>query len=306
MIRAWVQASRPLAQANIAVPLLFGQALAWNRTGSFDLGWLVLIHVFGVLDQLLIVFANDVADADGDPHNEFPTPFSGGSRVLVEGKLSRTQLAVGASVCATAILGVTVFAAANGRPYAPWFAVAAIGLLWAYSFDPFRWSYRGHGEWLQAFGVGAVLPTIAYYLQVGNLTEFPWWVLFPSILLGYAGNVLTAIPDTPSDRRAGKRTLAVRFGSSMARNVVVGLVAIAGLSVFLDEALAGSWRIGLIGLVGVGALVNAVIFSGVTPPKTGANQTPPRALLWFVVWNGGLMHTTLLVWSAGLVQSAPT
>ena len=299
MTYGWVQASRPLAQANIAVPLLFGQALAWNATRSFDLLWFAAIHVFGVLDHLLIVYANDVADEPSDRLNQSPTPFSGGSRVLVDGRLSAVGLAFGACIAAVALVVLTVAAAIHGRPLAPWFAGAAIFLLWAYSFGPLRRSYRGHGEWLQAAGVGVVLPLFAFYLQAGDLAPFPMWVLSPALLLGYAGNVLTAVPDLPADRRAQKRTFAVRFGDRWARGAAVLFLAIAGTMALGDRVLEPDYRFVMIGLVVLGLLVNVSVFlrQGASSEGSGGRQN-----VAFVVWNGGLAHATLLVWAAALVR----
>ena len=63
---AWIQAARPLAQLNIALPLLFGQALAFAALGRFSLGWMYLAGLFGLLVQLVIVFVNDFADRETD------------------------------------------------------------------------------------------------------------------------------------------------------------------------------------------------------------------------------------------------
>ena len=99
-LAAWIQAARPLSQANIAVPLLFGQAVAFARYGAFDPLIFALVAAFGVAIQLFIVFANDLADEEADRLNDSPTPFSGGSRVLPEGKLRRADLIQGAAVMA--------------------------------------------------------------------------------------------------------------------------------------------------------------------------------------------------------------
>ena len=65
-ISAWLQAARPLAHANIAPPILLGQALAFAAGSPFDPAMAAIAHSFGVLDHLYIVFANDYADREGD------------------------------------------------------------------------------------------------------------------------------------------------------------------------------------------------------------------------------------------------
>ena len=116
-LRHWVQAARPLAQANLAAPLLLGQAFAYYATGRFDFRVLLALALWGVLDQLFIVFANDVADREHDEGGEAKTLFSGGSGVLPEGKLTASALLRGA-FAAYALLGVLSLVLAAWRT--PW------------------------------------------------------------------------------------------------------------------------------------------------------------------------------------------
>ncbi|MCA9632955.1 MAG: UbiA family prenyltransferase, partial [Myxococcales bacterium] len=145
-IFAWIQAARPLAAANIALPIAFGSALAYGDQRRFDLAALGLALGFGVIDQLFIVFANDYADADADRLNTSYNLFSGGSRVIPQGKLSRRSLGRAALLMAAVLLiyGASV---ALLKHVSVWFplTLSALGLLWAYSFRPVRLSYRGGG-----------------------------------------------------------------------------------------------------------------------------------------------------------------
>ncbi|GAB5548280.1 MAG: hypothetical protein SangKO_080400 [Sandaracinaceae bacterium] len=246
MIRAWLQAARPFAHANIAPPILVGIALAVASGVAFD-PWLAgLAFAFGVLDHLYIVFANDHADRDADALHDAPTPFSGGSRVIPEGRLRPGQLKVAAIGAAGLLLvGSGVVALWAARPWLPALAAAAIALLWAYSYPPLKLSYRGFGEILQGLGVGMVLPLVGYYLQVGSLEATPWEAFAPLVVLGYVSNILTALPDVAADRAAGKRTWPVRRGEARARRDVlvllgVGLVLVSQVGPPLSrEQLAG-------------------------------------------------------------------
>ena len=125
-VAAWVQALRPLAQANLASPLLCGAALAWrDHAGSPSAPPAVMLVAglaFTVLAQPCIVFLNDVHDAEGDRHNLAPTPFSGGSRVLVEGKISALALRRAANVCAGVLVSASaLFGVLAARPWTPLF-----------------------------------------------------------------------------------------------------------------------------------------------------------------------------------------
>jgi 1,4-dihydroxy-2-naphthoate octaprenyltransferase len=231
-VRAWLRAARPLAHANVAPPLLLGQALAHAAGHRFEPALAALAFGFGVVDHLFIVFANDYADREADALNEAPTPFSGGSRVLVEGLIAPRRLRAAAVGMALALLaGSGVAGALAARPWLPAFAAVAIGLLYAYSFAPFRLSYRGFGELLQGLGVGLVLPWVGWYAQSGDLLGAPFAAFAPLVLLGFVSNILTALPDTPADAAAGKSTWPVRRGEKRARRDAMVLLGVGLLMV---------------------------------------------------------------------------
>jgi 1,4-dihydroxy-2-naphthoate octaprenyltransferase len=202
-----------------------------TRGGSLELGTLVAVQLFGLLDQLFIVYANDWADQETDARNQTATVFSGGSRVLVEGQLSARALGTAALVCAGALLALSVgLALARGEPLLVPLAVAALVLLWAYSYPPLRLSYRGGGEVLQMVGVAGVLPLYGYIAQGGELGRFPWALLTLLLPTHLACAIATALPDEPSDRQSGKRTLPARVGGERAVWVIM---ALNGLSLAL-------------------------------------------------------------------------
>lgn len=222
--RAWIKAARLPSQSYIALPLLLGQVLAWRATDQWSWAIFALVQLFGVLDQLYIVWANDWADYDTDQDNQTPTIFSGGSRVLVDGELDRAQLGRAAALAAAGALGTGVALWAGwGRAGSVPLMASGLALLWAYSFPPIRLSYRGGGELLQMLGVGVVLPLIGYQAQAGTLAGFPCPLLLALAPMNLACAISTALPDRPSDARADKRTLAVTLGGARARALIVSL-----------------------------------------------------------------------------------
>ncbi len=299
-LRAWIKASRPLAQANIAVPLVLGQALAYHATGRFDVWTALVVHAFGVADQLFIVWANDVADAEGDAAHDAPTPFSGGSRVLPDGLLTQRALAraaTAAAVLVVAIGGALSFAAARATPVL--LSLLAVTLLQAYSFPPLRLSYRGEGEILQGIGVGIVLPLFAFDAQAGGLDAFPWPALVATFLVGWAGNTTTALPDVAADRSVDKRTIAVRFGAraaSIASVCAIALAAVAAGASGPPEADAPrlAFSLATLALLAPNALALA---------RARAVETSRGALIRFIIVNGGASNALLVCWSIAAASS---
>lgn len=291
--RHWLKAARPLAQANIAGPLVLGQALAWSTTERFSISAALAVHAFGILDHLYIVFANDYADRDADVAGG-QTLFSGGSGVLPSGQLRPPSLRRAAIAMALALFALGGAMAAAGRPGYLLAAALAVGLLWAYSYAPLRLSYRGGGEFLQALGLGVVLPALGYYGQAGDLAAFPVAALLPLTTLGFAGNITTALPDVADDRVAQKRTWAVRFSEPVARAASLIFIAVAvGLIVTSLEASPVA-RGAFVCVALAPLLVNLVLFRR-------AGSTNRRACLGFVFANGLALEAALLGWALVLV-----
>jgi 1,4-dihydroxy-2-naphthoate octaprenyltransferase len=227
--RAWLRALRPLAQGNLAPFLLVG-ALEARRFGlPVDPAGIVLALLWGAADHAVIVLANDLADEAADRASQGATLISGGSRVLVDGALDRPALASGLRLALAAFVSLTIAGALAFPARAAVLvgaSVAALALLYAYGSGP-RLSYRGGGEWLQALGVGAVLPTVGAALQPTHPLPLEAVAYVALVTLGLAGNVATSIPDAEDDRAAGKRSPAARFGVRRAFFLALALNLVA-------------------------------------------------------------------------------
>jgi len=246
-LKAWIRASRPAGQTYIFFPLLLGQACAYFLTGHLDLGVLIVTQAFGVFDHLYIMYANDLADHESDQNNDTFTPFSGGSRVLLDGSLTpqalrrAAWLMVGLALLCGVILGVV------WERWLPLPLMAfGLSLLWLYSFPPAQLSYRGGGELLQMIGVAAVLPLIGFSAHMGHLEGFPWPLLLVLLPTHLACAMATSLPDEPSDRLSNKRTTTVLLGAWPAKVAIIAL-NVAAILVFpfasWDLPIATDWRL---------------------------------------------------------------
>lgn len=286
-LSAWLQSARPLAQANIALPLLYGQLAAYALTRQ--LHWLPCVGglAVGLLAQLYIVWSNDWADEATDRDHPRPTPYSGGSRVLVEGKLERRQLARAGTGTAVLLLAVAA-GLVPMRPVSSSLIVVGLLLGAAYSLPPLQLSYRGHGELLQGLGIGVVLPLAGFDLQVGRIAAFPWPALLPAFLLGVAGNLTTALPDHVSDTAHAKRSYPVRKGLRRAQRDSGLLIALA--------ALATPWAVPWLS-PGDATWLALPLLGGVTVNLMHARDTRSNAdLERFVFVHGAVISSTWLLW----------
>lgn len=229
-IRVWFKAARFPSQLYLIQSVLLGQALAYHSEKIWDFHITFFLLLYAVINQLFIVFANDVADYEWDRKNQDFTFLSGGSRVLVERIIPVESLSRAALHCAVLLLLLAaVFSIVTGKLFIFVFAVFSILLLLFYSFPPLNMSYRGHGEYLQALGLGFVLPYLGYYAQCGRL-DFPWAVLFFTLPLQVAVAHCTAIPDYYADKIAHKKTFIVQWGLEKSMGVIGGLLGLSWLT----------------------------------------------------------------------------
>jgi 1,4-dihydroxy-2-naphthoate octaprenyltransferase len=242
MIGVWLQAARLPSQSYIFLPLFLGQSMYFFLNGSLHLGQFILIQLFGVFNQLYIVFANDYADIETDKLNDTYTIFSGGSRVLANGKLAPHSLRNGAILMASLCVGVSIILCYLNDSLTPLLlSIVALALLQFYSFSPLKLSYRGGGEYLQMLGVGLVLPLYGFLGQNARISDFPWeWIpiLFAANL---SCAIATSLPDVISDKKSDKRTIAVTKGSAKAKLTLLGLeiFAMLGLAYLVSLQHAG-------------------------------------------------------------------
>lgn len=295
MIKAWIKASRLPAQTFIFPSLLLGQMLHQNLTGQFSWFIFSLLFFLGLTMHFYIVYANDYADYETDQHNMTFTPFTGGSRVLVEGDLGRASLFQGALFMAFSTLLLSGFISLVAQTIWPVvFAAAGLLLLHAYSFYPIRLSYRGFGETLQMLGVGVVLPIIAFTAQGGILSDIPWLVVLVLLPSQLAMAIGTALPDAPSDIQSQKRTSAVLFGNAGAQRLMLLLFAISftGLSALLgfNGSVASIIMYGLFG----------ALFTGLTILTVGM-VTVPGSKEMVILTGLSIFTNTLLVLATALV-----
>lgn len=214
----------PLVQA-MRLPFLTGSLMpvvivaTWASV-DHEFSWpLVLLTLLGVgLLQVGGNTINDYYDAAGsDPLNQRTTPFSGGSRVIQEGGLSRKTM-LGLSLGAFALAGVCGAALVfMGRPWV--LAAGGAGLLgaWLYSGTALAFMRRSLGELVLFLVFGPVLTWGAGYVFTGQFTWQAFVLGLPTGWVILAVLWINQFPDSEADRAAGKNNLVVRMGTATAR-----------------------------------------------------------------------------------------
>jgi 1,4-dihydroxy-2-naphthoate octaprenyltransferase len=93
-----------------------------------------------------------------------------------------------------------------------------------YTGGPRPYGYEGLGEVFVFLFFGVVAVTGSYFAQVERLTWEAFVLAVPVGLLASAILVVNNVRDLETDRRAGKRTLAVRLGRPRARRLYATMV----------------------------------------------------------------------------------
>jgi 1,4-dihydroxy-2-naphthoate octaprenyltransferase len=93
-----------------------------------------------------------------------------------------------------------------------------------YTGGPRPYGYEGLGEVFVFLFFGVVAVTGSYFAQTERLTWEAFVLAVPVGLLAAAILVVNNVRDLETDRRAGKRTLAVRLGRARARTLYLAMV----------------------------------------------------------------------------------
>ena len=210
-----------------------GSALAW-ADGAFRLDAALACLAGAVLLQIGSNLANDVFDFErgtDTPDRLGPT------RVTQAGLLTPAQVKAGMGLAFgfAALFGLRLVWL-GGWPIVA-VGIASILAAVAYTGGPYPLGYHGLGEVFVFvfFGLASVAGT--YYVQAGSVSRAAWWMAVPPGLLITAILVVNNLRDVESDRKAGKRTLAVRMGEGATKAEYAACLLLAYLAIPAAAAL---------------------------------------------------------------------
>ena len=234
-LHIWLMAARPRTLPAAVAPVLVGTALAATE-GTFK--WLTFVAAMlgAVFIQIGTNLSNDYSDARRGADTEDrlgPVRVTAGGLVPPRQVLVATYVAFGLAV----VCGAYLIATAGWELLLVGAASILAGVL--YTGGPRPYGYEGLGEVFVFLFFGVVAVTGSYFAQVEELTWEAFVLAVPVGLLAAAILVVNNVRDLETDRRAGKRTLAVRLGRRRARGLYGAMVYVAFLSVPVPW-LAGS------------------------------------------------------------------
>ncbi|MGI8513509.1 MAG: 1,4-dihydroxy-2-naphthoate polyprenyltransferase [Solirubrobacteraceae bacterium] len=241
-LRLWVVAARPRTLPAAVAPVLVGTALA-GAEDTFRPGAFAAALIGSVFIQIGTNLANDYSDARRGADTEDrlgPVRVTAGGLMPPRSVLVGTYVAFGIAVAA----GLYLAAVAGWALLLVGVASIAAGVL--YTGGPRPYGYAGLGELFVFLFFGLVAVAGSYYVQNEELSWEVFALSVPVGLLAAAILVVNNVRDLDTDRRAGKRTLAVKLGRARARGLFAAMVAVALLTPLVVAAAGGlSWWIAL-------------------------------------------------------------
>ena len=290
-LRLWALAARPRTLPAAVAPVLVGSSLALAQDEFHPLRFAAAL-VGSVFIQIGTNLANDYSDARRGADTEDRL---GPVRVTAGGLLPPRRVLVGTYVA----FGVAVAAGIYLAAVAGWELLVvgalsiAAGVL--YTGGPRPYGYAGLGELFVFLFFGVVAVVGSYYVQAEELRWEAFALSLPVGLLAAAILVVNNVRDVDTDRRAGKRTLAVKLGRERARLLFAAVLLLAFAAPLLIAAAGGlSWWLALTVLAWV-----------LAPPllRTVLTRSDGQALNGALAAAGGLLALFSLLLSAGVLLS---
>jgi 1,4-dihydroxy-2-naphthoate polyprenyltransferase len=221
--RIWLMAARPRTLPAAVAPVLVGTALA---------GFVHVFHplrfVAALLGALFIQvgtnLSNDYSDArrGADAEDRLgPVRVTAGGLVPPRQVLIATYVSFGLAV----LFGIYLIAVAGWELLIVGAASILAGV--GYTGGPKPYGYEGLGEVFVFLFFGVVAVAGSYFVQVTSLDWEAFALAVPVGLLAAAILVVNNVRDIDSDRRAGKRTLAVKLGRERTRVMYAAVVYLA-------------------------------------------------------------------------------
>jgi 1,4-dihydroxy-2-naphthoate octaprenyltransferase len=201
-------------------PVLVGTSLALGNGTFHPLAGAIFIQVGTNL-------SNDYSDARRGADTEDrlgPVRVTAGGLVPPSQVLMATYVTFGLAV----LCGVYLIVVAGPVLLAIGAASILAGI--AYTGGPKPYGYEGLGEVFVFLFFGVVAVAGSYFVQVQSLPWEAFVCAVPVGLLASAILVVNNVRDLETDRRAGKRTLAVRLGRERTRDLYVAMLVGAFLT----------------------------------------------------------------------------
>ncbi len=220
-LKTWLMAARPKTLTAALVPVMVGTALAYGLGVGRWLPALAAL-VGAMLIQIGTNLTNDYYDFKKGADTEERL---GPKRVTQSGLISPSTVLASALVCFGLAVATGIYLVVVGGWPIVAIGVASVLAGYAYTGGPFPLAYHGLGDVFVLIFFGLVAVPGTFYVQALTVSPAAWWAAIPVGAIGTALLVVNNLRDASTDTKAGKRTLVVRFGTTVGKAEYVLLLA---------------------------------------------------------------------------------
>ena len=288
-LRIWLMAARPRTLPAAVAPVLVGTALAWTEA-SIDLIAFAAALLGALFIQVGTNLSNDYSDARRGADTEDRL---GPVRVTAGGLVPPRQVLVATYVSFALAVLCGVYLIAIAGPVLLLIGGASILAGVLYTGGPRPYGYGGLGELFVFLFFGLVAVSGSYYVQ---REELPWEALVLAVpvgLLAAAILVVNNVRDLETDRRAGKRTLAVRLGRERTRKLYTAMLVLSYVTAPLPWLLGSqsAWLLLVLVSVPLAVRLQRTVATHTDGPSLNAalGDTGKLEFLFCVLLSAGLM-----------------
>jgi 1,4-dihydroxy-2-naphthoate polyprenyltransferase len=242
----WLMAARPRTLPAAIAPVLVGTAAAVEASDDFRLGAFLAALAGSVFIQIGTNLANDYSDAKRGADT---VDRLGPVRVTAAGLVTPRRVLAATWIAFAVAVACGIYLAVVAGPLILVVGVLSILAGVLYTGGPRPYGYAGLGEAFVFLFFGLVAVNGSYYVQLERLDWLPFALSIPVGMLSTSILVVNNLRDTDTDRRVGKRTLAVRLGRERTRRLYAGMVLGAYVVLTIGLLLADGPAWGLLALL---------------------------------------------------------
>ena len=212
-MKTWILAARPKTLFASIAPVIMGTAMAY-ADGMFHLPSAMAALLAAILIQIGTNFANDYFDyLKGADTAERLGP----TRVTQAGLVSPATMKKAFILTFAAAMLLGVYLVWRGGWPIVLIGLVSIMLGIFYTATPFALGYTGAADLFVLIFFGPVAVAGTYYVQALTVSREAIIAGFAPGFISVALLTVNNLRDLEQDRKAGKKTLAVRFGQAFAR-----------------------------------------------------------------------------------------
>jgi len=230
----------PFLTVTIASVFL-GASFALFHANTFNIGLFILTLLGTSFLHLACNVANDYFDyiRGTDTLNKSATqPFSGGSRMILDGFIKPKEALIISFALASLGAGIGLYLnyITKGNII---LLIGIIGLLLVYGYNspPLNLVYKGLGELGIFLAWGPLMVIGSYYVQAQKISPWIFILSIPPGILTTLVLLINEFADEEADRGVGRKTLVIIFGRKKALNIYFFLFCLCYLTVCIGVAL---------------------------------------------------------------------